>query len=199
MLCCPPRGCSAPPLRGDAQPPRRGRTRGALPFLPPTRDAFFPPGDGPHCPPGGAAPGLLSPAVPRGMLCSPPRDGGADSLSGGFISHPVTPWRGCLSQGCAELPHFPWVESQLGGAILTPVWVGGGTCCAPVLPPDRALVALPSPLAPHRGQSPGDALPHPHWVRRQEGEGWAHPPRLPGVRGREGAVIPSPRNGERGP
>lgn len=127
----PPEMMLTPPHRGDAQPPQGGWARGALPFLPPPGDALLsspPPRECSPMLPGRGRSGDAQPCrAPKDAL--PPPEG-AHSLRGGFISHPVTPWRGCLSQGVLRSPISPglslgwWVSfsppAGLEGVLLCP-------------------------------------------------------------------------------
>lgn len=117
----PPEMMLAPLPVGLLSPPTGAGLGGLCPFCLPLGMLCSPPprpGDAPHCSPGGAAVGMLSPAVPRRMLCLPRK--GLTRSGEGFVSHPVTPWRGCLSQGVLRSPNFPWVESGLGGVSFSP-------------------------------------------------------------------------------
>lgn len=103
------------PLRGDAQPPPGGWTRGDLPFLTPPGDALLsslpPRGWSPWLPGRGRSGDARPCRAPKDAL--PPPEG-AHSLRGGFISHPVTPWRGCLSQGVLSSPISPGLSLGWG-------------------------------------------------------------------------------------
>lgn len=140
--------------------------------MPPPGDALLsspPPSrseDAARCPPGGAALGMLGPAVPRGMLC-PPQKGLGLHLPSRY------PSEGVSEAGCAELPHFPWVESELGGVILTPIWAGGGLAVPRLYPQTEHLSQGCSPHFPGPGpgaEPGGRAAPSPPPLGVQGGD-----------------------------
>lgn len=117
----PGKGCSACILH----PPSGGAARRSCPRFAIPRDALHPSW-------GWAGRDSL-PVVTTGevglvMLCLavaggdelPPRAVRERMLRlGGALFHPVAAWRGSVSQGCAEHPCFPWIESESGDVILT--------------------------------------------------------------------------------
>lgn len=106
MLCCPPRGCSATPW-GWSAPPGGAGLGGLCPFcLSRGCCALLPPPPAPRMVPIAprAGPQWGCSALPCPEGCSAPPPEGAGSLRGNFISHPVTPWRGYLSQGVLSSP-----------------------------------------------------------------------------------------------